>query len=85
VGRARGISEVRADTGTITFQHYGNTVVEKYLRSGDWRNKAAAIAIQSDSSPAVASISGSFDTILGLATSPLADMLQQHGIPAESV
>ena len=82
---ARNVREVRKERAAVTFHPYGDGAIENYLKSDDWRDKAAAIAVQSPDTPPIQSIEGSYDTILGFATKPLAEMLRPHGFTLEPV
>lgn len=56
--------------------------VEAYIRTDDWRDKAAAYGVQSGASFLVDYIDGRYDTVLGFPTERLAEILQQLGISA---
>ncbi len=53
---------------------------EKYLKSGDWRDKAGAFGIQSGAAELVERIDGDIDVIIGLPTRLLAKLLSEVGI-----
>ncbi len=80
-----GLQEVAVAKSAIVFATYDDEVIDKYLATNDWQDKAAATAIQSPASPPVDRIEGDFDTILGLSTMLLADMLSRQGIHAKPV
>jgi septum formation protein len=77
------LQESRAETATIQFAPYTDDVIEAYLRSNDWQDKAGTVAIQTPGAPPIQRITGSCDTLLGLATKPLARMLAAQGINAK--
>lgn len=79
---ATGLQEVRSETANVVFGAYSEATIDKYLQSDDWQDKAGAVAIQSPSWPAVDHIEGSYATVLGLATTTLATMLQAQGVVA---
>ncbi len=80
-----GLQEVGVAESAIIFAPYGDEVIDRYLATNDWQDKAAATAIQSPASPPVDHIEGDFDTILGLSTRLLAKMLARQGIQAKPV
>ena len=53
---------------------------EAYLASGDWKDKAGGYGIQSGAAPLIERIDGEYDTIVGLPTTLLAEMLNGLGI-----
>lgn len=58
---------------------------EEYLATGDWKDKAGAYGIQSGAAVLIDKIEGDLDTIVGLPTRLLAQMLNNQGIEAKPV
>lgn len=85
VCKAAGLKEVETEVSQIVFAAYDEAALDTYIASGDWVDKAGAVAIQSSTSPTVDHIEGRYDTILGLATAPLARLLQLQGVDATVV
>lgn len=88
VNHARAIKLVDADVAKVYFKPDSKEVVrlrEDYLASNDWRDKAGAYGIQSGAAPLIDKIEGDYDTIVGLSTRILADMLSQVGITSDIV
>lgn len=83
VCQATGLAEVRADRAVIVFEAYGEAEIDRYLQYGAWQDKAAATAIQDEFTVPVAYIEGDYDTILGLSTRLVAEMLRAQGIDAQ--
>lgn len=67
-------------TSTVFFKPYNKQAMEKYLASGDWYDKAGSYGIQSGAASLVDHIEGDYDSILGLPTRPLADILSKLGV-----
>lgn len=85
VCKALGLETANVDKATVRFKPYNKTAHETYLASGDWRDKAGGWGIQSGAAPMIASVHGDYDTILGMPTKLLADMLQARGVQAYRV
>ena len=75
----------KADESKAVFKPTDETALEAYLATGDWSDKAGAWGIQNGADVLVDHISGAYDTILGLPTAVLAEMLQSQGIEAQVV
>lgn len=58
---------------------------EIYLASNDWTDKAGAYGIQSGAAPLIDHISGHYDTIVGMPTTTLAQLLGKVGILSQPV
>jgi septum formation protein len=58
---------------TVTFRTLDRPVVDLYLRSGEWHDRAGGYAIQGLGSILVASIEGDFSNVVGL---PVAALLR---------
>lgn len=75
------IEDVRS--AYVCFKPFNSEAVETYLKSGDWKDKAAAYGVQSGADVFVDHAEGRYDTILGLPTLRLAEILQSFGIKAQ--
>ena len=80
-----GIHLVDSDTTKVTFKPYNEQAIRDYVATGDCMDKAGAYGIQSGAAALIAGYSGRYDTVVGLTTSVLAEMLSMIGIPAESI
>ncbi|HET8671249.1 MAG TPA: Maf family protein [Candidatus Saccharimonadales bacterium] len=68
---------------SVYFKPYNDKLVEAYLASGDWHDKAGGYGIQSGAQVLVDHIEGNYDTIVGLPTHLLAEFLNKIGIPSK--
>lgn len=82
VHQARNVRLAGADTTRVYFKPFDETAVNAYLASDDYKDKAGAYGIQSGAAPLIDHIAGRYDTVVGLPTHVLAELLQQVGIPA---
>jgi septum formation protein len=82
VCKALGLEEARADESTVHFKPYDQALHEAYLQTHNWADKAGAWGIQSGAAPLIEYIQGDYDTILGLSTRVLAELLEAQGIEA---
>lgn len=80
-----GIHLVDSDTTKVTFKPYDERAIRDYVATGDCMDKAGAYGIQSGAAPLIEGYSGRYDTVVGLATTVLAEMLSMIGIRAEPV
>lgn len=77
------IERVKVSTTKVYFKPDSEEVSrlrEEYLASGDWKDKAGGYGIQSGAAILVERIDGDYDTIVGLPTELLAEMLTSLGI-----
>jgi septum formation protein len=77
------IEQVKVSTTKVYFKPDSEEVSrlrEEYLASGDWKDKAGGYGIQSGAAILVERIDGDYDTIVGLPTGLLAEMLTSLGI-----
>jgi septum formation protein len=79
------IQMVRHEESWVYFKPYDGNLVESYLDTGDWKDKAGSYGIQSGAAPLIDHISGNIDVIIGLPTHTLAAMLQELGVAASPV
>lgn len=81
-----GIHLVDSDTTKVMFKPYNEQAIRAYVATGDPMDKAGAYGIQSHGASAlIAGYEGNLDTVIGLATRNLAEMLQMIGIHASPV
>lgn len=75
-----GVELLDAGTVAVTFKPYDAELIEEYLATGDMMNRAGAYGAQHPiGSRLVESIEGDYDTLLGLPTAKLAEMLRECG------
>ncbi|MBX6334551.1 Maf family protein, partial [Candidatus Saccharibacteria bacterium] len=65
----------------VVYAPYDDAVIDRFLATDVWRDKAGAMAIQHPLSPPIDHIEGDYDTILGLSTRLLSRLLTAQGIP----
>jgi septum formation protein len=68
----------------VTFRPLTDEAVERYLASGEWRERAGAYAIQGIGSSLIQGVRGDYFNVVGLPVALLADMLEQLGVGALS-
>jgi septum formation protein len=85
VCRELGLELAEVDEGDVQFKPYNEAENEKYLATGDWADKAGGWGIQSGAGPLISSISGRYDTVLGMPTNLVAKMLKAQGIEAQEL
>ncbi|MCC6477087.1 septum formation protein Maf [bacterium] len=62
----------------VTFRPLTARDITTYLRSGEWRGKAGAYAVQGLAATFVANLSGDLDNVIGLPLTTLRGLLRQH-------
>ncbi len=65
----------------VTFRALHEEAVERYVASGEWRERAGAYAIQGLGSALVAAVDGDYFNVVGLPVSVLAEALQSLDLP----
>ncbi len=85
VCRATGLEDKRYAETEVRFKPHDVDAAETYLATGDWQDKAAAWGIQSGAAPLIEHITGDFDTVVGLPTKLLTQMLAKIGVVAKPV
>jgi septum formation protein len=70
------------EEATVFFKPFDQALIDEYVASGDWHDKAGGYGIQSGAHTLIESIDGYYDTILGLPTHTLAEFLGSIGIEA---
>lgn len=79
------IQDTAAETANVYFKPFDEQAVLRYLDTGDYQDKAGAYGIQSGAHTLIDHIEGNYDTIVGLPTHALTEMLAVHGIAAQAV
>ena len=64
---------------TVTFGALGDSEIDRYIESGDWREAAGGYRIQSLGAALVERIDGSYTNVVGLPLRRFCGMLQQYG------
>ena len=59
---------------TVTFNALSESEIDRYVRSGEWRDRAGGYAIQGLGSTLVASLHGDFSNVVGLPLQTLLDL-----------
>lgn len=85
VCKAAGIQLVGSQQTQVVFKPQDDAAIERYLASGDHRDKAGSYGIQSGAHELIEGYIGSYPNIIGLPTEPLADFLAQLGIATKPV
>jgi len=80
-----GVQVTAADTTKVYFRPYDELAVSRYIESGDTLDKAGAYGIQSGAAPLISHIVGHYDTVVGLPTILLKEILNNLGVGAEIV
>jgi len=78
--QAMGLKEVLVDTTAVVMKPYDKKLVEAYLATNDWQDKAGGWGIQSGAAPLIERISGHLETVLGLPVHLLIPILRAHDI-----
>ena len=81
---AENFEYASADETKVVFKPYDERLVEIYLASDDWHDKAAAYGIQSGAGPLVDHTEGDIETIIGLPTRLLIEPLAHLGVAARA-
>ncbi len=80
-----GLQETGMARAAIVYGTYGDAEIDRFLASNEWQDKAGATSVQSPLTPPVDHIEGGYDTVLGLSTKLLAEMLGRQGVKAKPV
>jgi septum formation protein len=76
---------VQSENAWVHFKPYDEALVEAYLATGDYKDKAGAWGIQSGAAPLIDHMSGNADTVVGMPTHLLAPVLQKFGYDVRPV
>jgi len=68
------------DGTEVTFNKMTMEEIEMYISTGEFTDKAGGYGIQGKASIFIDSISGNYDTVVGLSVSVLYNALKEHGI-----
>ena len=68
------------DITKVKFKRLTNEMIEKYLATGEHKDKAGAYAVQGYSGAFVDKLYGNYSTVIGLPTHKLYDILKQENI-----
>ena len=79
-----GRESVAHAVSAVTFRPLRTEVIERYLVSGEWRDRAGAYAIQGIGSVLVQGVRGDYFNVVGLPVPLLADRLEASGVGALS-
>lgn len=82
---AENFQYVEAETAWVQFKPYNETLVEAYLATGDYKDKAGAYGVQSGAAPLIESVQGNVDVVVGFPTHLLAPVLQKFGYDAQPI
>lgn len=69
-----------SDTVSVFFLPYDEDKVNRYIATGDYKDKAGAYGIQSGAADLIDYMRGDFDTVLGMPTKLLAQFLAKLGL-----
>lgn len=64
----------------VYFKPLDREILEAYIASGDWHDKAGSYGVQSGGAPLIDRIEGEYDAVLGLSTKTLATFLRSLGV-----
>lgn len=76
---------IASDTTEVHFKPYDEAAIEAYIATGDPFDKAGAYGIQSGAAPLIDYIKGEYDTVVGLPTHILSELLKEVGISSMPV
>ncbi len=66
----------------VTFRALRSSDIERYVATGEWRERAGAYAIQGFGSSLIAGVHGDYFNVVGLPVALLAESLEGFGLPA---
>jgi septum formation protein len=73
----------RVERTAVTFRELGG-LVEWYVASGEWRDRAGGYAIQGRGAALVTRIEGDYSNVVGLPVAAFTDLLATLGFPGKS-
>jgi septum formation protein len=85
IRKADNVFLTTCDTTKVYFKPYDKDAVATYVESGDTFDKAGAYGIQSGAAPLIDHIEGYYDTVVGLPSHQLAELLAKVGIKSKAV
>jgi septum formation protein len=76
-GEREAVEETR-----VTFRALSSEAIDRYVVTGEWRDRAGGYAIQGAGAALVGRIEGDYSTVVGLPVARLAALLEELGLPA---
>jgi septum formation protein len=67
---------------TVTFRPLTGATIDRYMATGEWRERAGAYAIQGFGSALVGAVHGDYFNVVGLPLGLLVDALEEFGQPS---
>ena len=68
------------DDARVTFRPLGEEAIDRYVATGEWRDRAGGYAIQGAGAALVERVDGDESTVVGLPVARLAALLQELGL-----
>ena len=78
-----GTPRTRVVTTAVTFARLSDAMIDAYLATDEWRDKAGAYAIQGRAAAFVRQIGGSYSNVVGLPLFEVANLLKGAGLHAD--
>jgi septum formation protein len=73
--RRQGEERSAAVATSVTFRNLGSTEVDRYVASGEWRDRAGGYAIQGSGATLVRTIEGDYLNVVGLSVAMLIELV----------
>lgn len=80
VGPEAGEQRQGLARSTVTFRDLAPETLDRYIRSGEWRERAGGYAIQGLGSILVAAVEGDISNVIGLPVALLLDLAPELGL-----
>ena len=80
IDTSTGKSDIRVAETQVCFRILAQHEIEGYVRSGEWKDKAGAYAIQGLGAALVKEIHGDYSNVVGLPLAVLVEVLKQYGV-----
>ena len=74
--------EVRLSLSTVRFAELGEARIQRYLQTGEYRDKAGSYAIQGQAAAFIEHLSGSYSGVMGLPLAETVQLLQRFDCPS---
>lgn len=74
--------ETRLSLSTVRFAELGEARIQRYLQTGEYRDKAGSYAIQGQAAAFIEHLSGSYSGVMGLPLAETVQLLQRFDCPA---
>ena len=74
----RGIKEIATAISLVTFDTFGDNILQAYVDSGEPMDKAGAYGIQGKGTFLIRSITGSYSNVVGLPVNAVVQVLLRH-------